>query len=68
MKTWLWNNKLIFIGSLAGAIVGFIYWKYWGCDYGCTITSSPRNSTIYFALMGALVFGLFKKEAHGNRK
>lgn len=50
------------IGAAAGAIAGFLYWKYVGCVTGtCAITSSPTRSTIYFALMGSLLFNLFKK-------
>ena len=67
MKTWLWNNKLFLIGGLLGAIAGFLYWKYWGCVNGCAITSSPRNSTLYFALGGALLFGIFKKDRYANK-
>jgi hypothetical protein len=68
MKTWVLNNKLIVIGGVLGATGGFIYWKYWGCVNGCTITSSPRNSTIYFSVLGALVLGMFKKEKNANKK
>jgi hypothetical protein len=68
MKTWILNNRLIFLGGLLGGLAGFVYWKYWGCVNGCTITSSPRNSTIYFALLGGLVFGIFKKKTHANKK
>ncbi len=61
MKNWLSSNKLYLIGAAAGAIAGFFYWKYVGCLSGtCSITSSPRNSTIYFALFGSVLFGLFK--------
>ena len=68
MKSWVLNNKLLIIGSVLGAVAGFLYWKYWGCVNGCTITSSSRNSTIYFALLGALVFGMFKKEKHAGNE
>jgi len=45
-----------------GALAGFFYWKYVGCLTGtCSITSNPINSTIYFALFGAVLFGAFKK-------
>lgn len=51
------------IGSLLGAIGGYIYWQQIGCDSGtCAITSKPLNSTLYGAMMGALLFGMFKKE------
>ncbi|WP_207493777.1 hypothetical protein [Aridibaculum aurantiacum] len=63
MKNWILKNKLYWIGAIVGAVAGYLYWKYVGCLTGtCSITSSPVNSTIYFALMGALLFGLFKKE------
>jgi len=51
------------MGAIAGAIGGFLYWKFVGCSSGtCMITSSPRNSSLYFAVMGAILFGIFKKE------
>ena len=64
MKDWIINNKLYFIGTFIGALTGFLYWKYVGCLTGtCSITSSPINSTIYFALLGAVLFGAFKKQS-----
>ena len=63
MKNWLVNNRLYFIGAALGAIAGFFYWKYVGCSTGtCAITSNPINSTIYFALFGAVLIGAFKKK------
>jgi uncharacterized membrane protein YuzA (DUF378 family) len=56
------ENKLYIIGALAGGLAGFIYWKYVGCLTGsCAITSNPLSSTIYFAFMGSILFGFFKK-------
>jgi hypothetical protein len=56
--------RLYFMGALAGALVGFLYWKYIGCLTGsCAITSNPIRSTLYFALMGTLLFSLFKKKS-----
>ena len=55
--------KLDLIGILLGAIAGFMYWKFVGCANGtCMITSKPLNSSLYGALMGFLVLGMFKKE------
>lgn len=63
MKKWLNSNKLYLIGSLLGAVGGYIYWQQVGCVSGtCAITSKPLNSTLYGSMMGALVFGIFKKE------
>jgi len=54
--------KLQTIGSLVGALSGFLYYYYVGCASGsCAITSNPFNSTIYGAVMGILLFDTFKK-------
>lgn len=64
MKNWIVNNKLYFIGAFTGALAGFLYWKYVGCITGtCSITANPINSTLYFALFGAVLFGTFKKSS-----
>lgn len=63
MKKWINTNMLYIIGSILGAIAGFLYWKLIGCSSGsCAITSKPLNSTIYGAVMGALILSLFKRE------
>jgi hypothetical protein len=63
MKNWIIKNKLLLIGASVGAVAGYIYYATVGCITGtCAITSSPINSTAYFAVMGALAFGAFKKE------
>ena len=63
MKKWFKNNLLYIIGAVIGAIGGYLYWNFVGCSSGtCAITSKPVNSTLYGALMGSLLFGLFKKE------
>lgn len=54
------------MGAFVGAIAGYLYYHQIGCASGtCLITSKPVNSTLYGALMGGLLFGMFKKE---NRK
>ena len=64
MRKWISLNKLYIAGAITGAIAGFLYWKWVGCASGtCLITSRPLNSTLYGALMGAVLFGLFKKES-----
>jgi hypothetical protein len=63
MKNWIQKNKLSLVGVAVGALGGFLYWNYVGCASGtCMITSKPINSTLYGALMGYLLFGIFKKE------
>lgn len=49
----------IVIGVSIGAILGFGYYKFVGCASGtCPITSNPWISTLYGAVMGALVAGV----------
>ena len=63
MPSWILKNKLSIIGIIFGAIAGFLYWNFVGCASGrCMITSKPINSTLYGALMGYLIFNIFKKE------
>ena len=51
------------IGILLGATAGWLYWNFIGCSSGtCAITSKPINSTLYGALMGYLVAGIFQKD------
>lgn len=64
------THKLILpaIGAIVGAIGGYLYWKWVGCSSGtCAITSKPLNSSIYFAIMGALLFSLFQKKEMPNQ-
>ncbi len=69
MKQWIVNNRLYFIGALTGGLGGFLYWKYIGClDGTCSITSSPVNSTLYFAFFGAIIFGTFRKKKAETEK
>jgi len=61
MKQLLQHKIIVYtIGAALGAIGGFLYWKFIGCESGtCAITSKPINSTLYFSLMGAITSGLF---------
>lgn len=57
------TNMLAVVGIVAGALVGFLYWRFVGCLSGtCAITSSPVNSTIYGAVLGGLILSMFKKD------
>lgn len=56
-----WNQlKWYLPGILLGAIAGYVYYHFWGCDGTCLITSSPWRSMLYGAVMGALVNNTFK--------
>jgi phage shock protein E len=55
--------KLIILSILAGAIGGYVYYCTVGCITGtCAITSDPANSTLYGAMMGGLIFNVFRTE------
>ena len=63
MMKFIKNNILYLIGGIIGALGGYIYYIYIGCDSGsCSITSSPTMSVIWGALMGGLLLSIFKKE------
>ncbi|MFH1942785.1 MAG: DUF6132 family protein [bacterium] len=48
-------NRLI-VGVGLGALVGFLYYRLVGCSTGaCPITRNPYVSTVYGALLGALI-------------
>lgn len=57
------KHKLLFIGLIVGAMAGYLYYFFVGCNSGtCAIASRPLNSTLYGAAMGALLLTSFKKE------
>lgn len=63
INTFIKKNLLTIIGIPLGAIAGFLYWKFVGCNTGtCAITSNPINSTLYGSVMGGFVFSMFKKD------
>jgi phage shock protein E len=69
MKSWVLNNKLLIAGIIIGAVGGYMYWQQIGCNSGtCAITSKWHNSTAYGALMGGLLFSMFKREKNDNNK
>lgn len=57
------ENKITIIGSILGAIGGFLYWKFAGCKNGtCAIKSNPYLMTAYGILLGGLIFNNFKNK------
>jgi len=69
MRNWSVNNKLILTGAILGALGGYFYYRLIGCSNGtCLISSKPFNSTVYFALLGAILFSLFKKKTVDKKK
>jgi len=56
-------------GILIGAMTGYLYWRQIGCLSGtCPITSNPVKSSLYGALIGGLLFSLFKKKKINQNK
>ena len=52
----------ILLGGLSGAIAGYAYYYFIGCNSGhCAITSTWYISTLYGAGMGSLLFIPSKK-------
>ena len=53
----------IAVFALVGAVAGYFYWKFYGCENGCSITSVWYRTAAYGALMGGLLgdmaFGWF---------
>ncbi|MBP1675986.1 MAG: hypothetical protein H6Q20_545 [Bacteroidetes bacterium] len=70
LKIFLQKHLLKIAGIVTGAIGGYLYYHFVGCQSGtCPITSNPYISVIYGALIGYLLFDLFKKKEtkeHGN--
>lgn len=63
LKQYISKYKLTIAGIIAGAIGGYLYYHFVGCNSGtCAITSRPVNSTLYGALMGGLLLNIFQKE------
>ena len=40
---------------LGGAAVGWLYYRFFGCNGSCVITSSPVRSMLYLAVVGGLI-------------
>jgi hypothetical protein len=56
--------KMILIFALIGAVGGFAYYFFVGCESGtCAITSNPVNSTLYGSFMGGLLGDSFRKKS-----
>lgn len=61
MRSVLLKYRLEILGVAIGAVAGWCYWYFVGCASGtCPITSKPLNSNLYGALMGYLLFSMFK--------
>lgn len=56
MITFVKKNKWRIIGTILGALAGYLYWRFVGCSSGsCPITSNPYLTMIWFAAFVLLV-------------
>jgi hypothetical protein len=56
MKNFIRKNWLIIIFLATGALSGFLYWRYVGCQSGtCAITSHWYTSVFFGTLAGYLL-------------
>jgi hypothetical protein len=63
MKSFILENKWSLILGLTGAVAGGFYAFFIGCHSGgCSITSSPLNSSVYGFVMGFLTGNIIKTE------
>jgi uncharacterized protein YcfJ len=48
------------VGIVAGAVVGYLYYHFIGCQTGsCPLTSQPLPSTLYGAFTGGFILNSF---------
>lgn len=66
-------NKLkLFLPIVLGALGGFLYYNFVGCNGSCAITGNPVNSTLYGSLIGLILTDwkqiklLFNKSSREN--
>ena len=56
LKNWILKKRIAILIATIGALAGFLYWNFIGCDSGtCAITSVWYRTTAYGALMGWFV-------------
>lgn len=59
------KHLLTLSGILLGAVAGYLYWKFVGCNSGtCYIQSNPVRMTLYGALLGGLILNLFQPKTN----
>ena len=46
-----------------GALLGLLYYTFFGCNGTCAITSSPWRTMLYTGVLGFLLSGITGKES-----
>lgn len=68
IKQFIKKYLLQISGIIVGMIAGYLYYHYIGCKSGtCPITSNPYISIVYGAVLGYLVFDLFKPKKQNKK-
>jgi hypothetical protein len=64
MKNYISRNLFVLVFSLAGAVGGFLYWRFIGCLSGtCVIKSVWYMSTLYGGIIGYLAGDIIRNVA-----
>lgn len=51
----IWKKLKLFLPIMLGALGGFLYYNFIGCNGSCAITGNPVNSTLYGSLFGLIL-------------
>ena len=63
MNTFIRKNWKYFAFTVAGAFIGFAYWRFVGCRSGsCAITANWHTSVLFGSMIGFLAVPSVKKE------
>jgi hypothetical protein len=63
IKSFTRKHILKIVGVIVGAIGGYAYYYFIGCNSGgCPITSNPNISIMYGAVLGYLFLDMFSKK------
>ena len=69
MSKFITKYKWKLVGVLVGAMAGFAYWYFIGCNSGtCPIQANWHTSTLYGGLVGFVLPNGPKKEKKDNDK
>lgn len=67
MNIFIKKHWLSITGAVIGALGGFAYYYFVGCQTGtCPIKSNPYGMTIWGAVMGYLILSMFEKKDRGT--
>ncbi len=68
MKLKSMNKLKLFFPVVLGALGGFLYYNFLGCNGSCVITSSPVKSTLYGFAVGLVLTDWKSIKSFFNKK